>query len=518
MRRFAVKIYAVLLLMGVVPLIASGYLVEQILGFNESVQRDAIESIERTRDVYRAWVLSEGERMSLLGESLAQLPEVQGEPIDREALERRLKRVLQRYPVLERVELLAGEASVMHVGSKRHRPQTPELTYPEKTWPVRGHPGRKIRAVFAISAELKDIYDSLEPRLTRHRVQLAMESQTEGNSLTDLYQKFYFWMLAVVIVLTVALSLLITGPVTRRVRRLDDATRKVAEGDLTVQVEVKGRDELSRLTEHFNRMVTEIDESRRRLSYLEKMEVWQEVARRLAHEIKNPLTPLLLSIQQLDRTFEKFIPDRPERYRMVVDEVVEIVTEEVDTLRKLVKEFSEFARLPAIDPEPTDVRVYLRQFFRLNPQYEDQALLDVEGTDEDAEPLWVRLDQTLMKRVLANILDNGIEAVEPTGREPELRVYVVEPEGEDDLVRIVIEDNGAGVEPELLERLFEPYFTTKEKGTGLGLAIIRKIVLDHGGDIRVSNRDNEPGARVEIELPLRHPPGVEAVEPTGELA
>jgi len=297
-----------------------------------------------------------------------------------------------------------------------------------------------------------------------------------------------------VVVLTVGFALLITTPLSRRLGRLTAATERVAKGELDFSIPVQGKDELSQLTKQFNEMVEELGEARKAVTYLERMSAWQEVARRLAHEIKNPLTPLLLAVQQLDKTFDKYY-DRPERYRQIVTEVVEIVTEEVDTLRKLVREFSEFARLPSASPEPREVWEFVTQTLRSNPQFYEMAKInEIEGPVVTA-----RLDPLLMRRVLVNIVQNAIEAAVEAGNAPIIEVSL-EVVGENARIRVV--DNGTGLPAEGADRVFDPYFTTKAEGTGLGLAIVRKIVIDHGGDIRLLDRtDGTKGVEARIEVP-----------------
>ena len=206
-------------------------------------------------------------------------------------------------------------------------------------------------------------------------------------------------------------------------------------------------------------------------------------------------------MQQLDKTFDKY-RDKPEVYRHLVSEVVEIVTEEVETLRVLVKNFSEFAKLPAADPQPRPLWKFVESTVRSNPQFAEAATVRLH----DGAAVHAKIDSILMRRVLVNIIQNAIEAVseEGHGQHPEIDIELVVV---DEIARLIVRDNGPGISPEDAERVFEPYYTTKEIGTGLGLAIVRKIVIDHGGDIRLGPRqDGEPGAEAWIELPVLEEP------------
>ncbi|MDX9720367.1 MAG: ATP-binding protein [Myxococcota bacterium] len=540
MSRFSVKIYAVLLIMGAVPLLASALLISEVLTFNKDLQDEALETLNDVALFHRAWAQAEGERIKLLGQLLRSAPELNTFTADSEPSRRRAKAFLEKqiglYPVLYRAELVDREGKVLVDVQPTGQPRLDQVKVRTRTWalgapapepsltthsaPRTGtalrlpdtFPGDEgnanadysLRLTFGIERALSDRYDALGERRQLHRGLSALAEEEEG-SLSSVYRNFYYIMLALVIVLTIAFALGITIPLGRRVGRLAQATERVAKGDLTIELPISGGDELSRLSKQFNSMVVDLREARRTHAYVERMRAWQEVARRLAHEIKNPLTPLLLAIQQLDKTFDKY-REQPERYRQVVDDVVEIVTEEVQTLQKLVKDFSEFARLPAPDPQPKDVRAFIRHTLQSNPQFDERAQIELlEG-----EPLHAALDPNLMRRVVVNIVHNAIEAVEGAGGKAQLLIAVRKHE---DMVRAVFQDNGPGVSAEQEEKVFEPYYTTKATGTGLGLSIVHKIMLDHGGAARLFNRkDGETGAEVWLDLPLLSASKLEELE------
>jgi two-component system nitrogen regulation sensor histidine kinase NtrY len=221
----------------------------------------------------------------------------------------------------------------------------------------------------------------------------------------------------------------------------------------------------------------------------QKVAAWREVARRLAHEIKNPLTPIQLSAERLRRFFSGAPPATHE----LVDECTTTIVGEVESLKGLVDEFSQFARMPAPRTVPTDLsRLVLDTLALYNGLFAQVAIDHVFGPDV---PL-VRVDVEQIRRVLINLIDNAVEAMERRGR------IVVEtafdqPNG---LVRLVVADDGPGIPPAEREKLFLPYYSTKRRGSGLGLAIVRRIIAEHGGSIDVG--DNQPrGTRFTIELP-----------------
>jgi two-component system nitrogen regulation sensor histidine kinase NtrY len=221
----------------------------------------------------------------------------------------------------------------------------------------------------------------------------------------------------------------------------------------------------------------------------QKVAAWREVARRLAHEIKNPLTPIQLSAERLRRHFA----GAPEGAKALVDECTSTIVGEVESLKGLVDEFSQFARMPAPKAVPSDLhQLVLESLALYNGLFSDVVIEHQFAADL---PL-VRFDAEQIRRVIINLVDNAVEAMERKGR------IVVETERDqaNNVVRIVVADNGPGIPAAEREKLFLPYYSTKRRGSGLGLAIVRRIIAEHGGSIEVG--DNEPrGTRFTIELP-----------------
>ena len=221
----------------------------------------------------------------------------------------------------------------------------------------------------------------------------------------------------------------------------------------------------------------------------QKVAAWREVARRLAHEIKNPLTPIQLSAERLRRHFA----GAPEGAKALVDECTSTIVGEVESLKGLVDEFSQFARMPAPKAVPSDLhQLVLESLALYNGLFSDVVIEHQFAADL---PL-VRFDAEQIRRVIINLVDNAVEAMERKGR------IAVETERDqaNSVVRIVVADNGPGIPAAEREKLFLPYYSTKRRGSGLGLAIVRRIIAEHGGSIEVG--DNEPrGTRFTIELP-----------------
>ena len=298
--------------------------------------------------------------------------------------------------------------------------------------------------------------------------------------------------LVIVLALATAMGLFVARRATGRVATLREAARRVGEGDLTVRVSPRGKDELDELARTFDRMVAELAEARPRLDYLQKVSAWQEVARRLAHEIKNPLTPIQLSVQELASKYRGGDP----AYERLLATAQEILDEEIGTIRRLVDDFSGFAKLPKVEPRPVDLGQVVDDFVRAHGEWQPFLRFVPPGA-----PVGALCDRMLIRRVLANLVENAMQAAAGAGREPSVELSVSADPGRG-TASFVVDDNGTGVPAGERERIFDPYVTTKEHGTGLGLAIVRKIVLDHGGDVLASAAPPPlGGARLTVTLP-----------------
>jgi two-component system nitrogen regulation sensor histidine kinase NtrY len=221
----------------------------------------------------------------------------------------------------------------------------------------------------------------------------------------------------------------------------------------------------------------------------QKVAAWREVARRLAHEIKNPLTPIQLCAERLQRHFST----APPAAKALVDECTETIVGEVESLKGLVDEFSQFARMPSPRTVPTDLAQLITDTIALYDGICGAVRIDHRFAP--GLPL-VRLDPEQIRRVIINLVDNAIEAMDRSG---EITVET-QLETANAIVRVIVADNGPGIPAGEREKLFLPYYSTKRRGSGLGLAIVRRIIAEHGGNIDVG--DNTPrGTRFTIELP-----------------
>ena len=238
----------------------------------------------------------------------------------------------------------------------------------------------------------------------------------------------------------------------------------------------------------------------------QKAAAWHEVARRVAHEIKNPLTPIALSAERIDRLMDRLETDRPETDRLelpqpaarIIRECADTISKSVDSVKTLVDEFSQFARFPAAQPVRSDLNEVVRDALAVFKDRLDG--IAIQTSFAPGLPA-VNLDREQFQRVVVNLVDNAAEAMQESLVKT---LYVATQPGAAESVELVVADSGAGVSREDKEKLFLPYFSTKNRGTGLGLAIVSHIVAEHGGHIRVE--DNKPtGARFTVEIPVLEP-------------
>jgi signal transduction histidine kinase len=307
------------------------------------------------------------------------------------------------------------------------------------------------------------------------------------------------------ILLAILFSGWAAGRVTRPVEQLAEAAREVAKGNWSVQVPVTSGDELGQLAEAFNCMTSELIEQRERLVQTERVAAWRELARRLAHELKNPLFPLQLTVENLVRARQQ----SPEQFEEVFRESSSTMLAEIANLKTIISRFSEFSKMPQPRFQRVDLNETLRSVARLfQAQLHLPDHAPITCRLELAQPMDdVAADPELLHRAFSNLVLNAMDAM-PQGGTLTLRTRQ---DGERAVVEI--SDTGTGLTSEECERLFTPYYTSKAHGTGLGLAIVQSVVSDHGGKISVHSQPGR-GTTFVIELP-RNPDKLPAGEPAG---
>jgi signal transduction histidine kinase len=303
------------------------------------------------------------------------------------------------------------------------------------------------------------------------------------------------------ILLAILCSLWIAAQVSRPIEQLARAAEEVASGNWETRVDVRGRDEVGVLGRSFNHMTSELVSQRERLVQTERVAAWRELARRLAHELKNPLFPLQLTVENLVRSREL----APDEFDEVFRESTQTLGMEIANLKTIIGRFSDFSKMPRPQLERIDARDAIE---RVRALYETAGTLAGHAASPGqhptkiqfeiqlaAEPMPLDADPELLHRALSNLVLNAMDAM------PDGGTLTIVAKTRGDKVEIRVADSGAGMTPEECERLFTPYYTTKEHGTGLGLAIVQSVIADHSGTIAVESGAGS-GATFVITLPL----------------
>ena len=290
------------------------------------------------------------------------------------------------------------------------------------------------------------------------------------------------------ILLGAAIGLSMAERIADPVRRLTRATRRIARGDFDERIAVRSADELKRLVDAFNSMAAELKAQRAQLERTHRLEAWAEMARQVAHEIKNPLTPIQLSAEHLQRVHA----DHGEPMGPVLDSCVQSILGQVRLLRQISAEFSNFASSPTAKPSVVDVRQLTEEV--LAPYRSGLAgRIEIRSNVPPLPAVFV--DRTLVARALANIIENALFAM-PSGGSLTLDGWM-----DPGFVGFTVTDTGVGMDEEALARVFEPYFSTKTTGTGLGLPIARRNIELSGGTIEVRSTKGR-GTTVVVRLPI----------------
>jgi nitrogen fixation/metabolism regulation signal transduction histidine kinase len=346
---------------------------------------------------------------------------------------------------------------------------------------VRGRHGEPVWVTAALPGELVAQVTALSES---HRIvqTLRHERRSVLRGLVVTFLAVYGAILLGVLVFGLVLASRLTKPLAA----LGHGIERVGGGDLSTHVNPSGAGPLQRLVADFNGMIQKLRTQQAELARLERLTAWRQMARRLAHEIKNPLTPIQLAAQQMRDAYAGNDP----AYGALLAQGSAIIEEEVESLRELTVTFSEFARMPEPDMAPTTLEELVASVAGL---YGDSQL----DTHVASGSTSLRCDRGQIRRVLLNLVNNAIDAQRETGRTSPVRL---EAESRDRTIVLRVLDRGPGVPTEMRRRIFEPDVTTKSNGMGLGLAIVESTVTAHGGAIDVGDRDGG-GAVFTVTLP-----------------
>jgi two-component system nitrogen regulation sensor histidine kinase NtrY len=516
------RLATAILLTGIVPLAAALFLASSLFSQASAIwfNPEVGQQLDRGVDVYKDYVKAIKDDMRHQTDAIAadEILREAAKKQNTEVIEAQLDSLFPHFPELVALSIEDGEGRVL---AKRDRGR-PVNEAKERSLEVRrplgdDPAGSALLATFAIDRRRLDELETTGNVVTKYH---ALEA-----SRSELYRGYMYAfgaLLGGTMLITLVLGILLARGVTRRINRLAAAINLVAQGDLAVRVPVTGNDELGDLARTFNNMLGDMAQSRARIEFLQRIGAWQEMAQRLAHEIKNPLTPIQLAVQECHRKYGGEDP----RFRALLDTTLEIVEEEVGTLRRLVGDFSNFARLPHAELVDASLRDFLRECSEQLQHLEDVGAGEGAGESNESEALplhnvdvqWLvpdaalpaAIDRQMLRRVLVNLVRNAVQAIrDARGRvsqipelpkEGVLGHVTVSARREGDGAAIIVQDDGPGIPDEARARVFDPYFTTKVDGTGLGLAIVKKIVVEHGGHIDVGT-SALGGAAFTIHLP-----------------
>jgi nitrogen fixation/metabolism regulation signal transduction histidine kinase len=297
----------------------------------------------------------------------------------------------------------------------------------------------------------------------------ALYQQQQIDAETTESNAFLVAIYSVVLIITVAIVVYVSRRISSPVEELTKAISSVAMGNLEAHVSVASSDEFKKVADAFNEMTVQLKESKREIARREREGAWREMAKQVAHEIKNPLTPMKLSVQHLVRTFHDKAPDREE----VVHQISSTILSQIDALARIATEFSSFARFPERNYERVNLAKVLEETLRLFSNIPGIEIR-TKFTDHDSE---IVADKDELQRAFVNLMRNGIQAMGERG------ILTIRARTVAETSEIEFNDTGEGIPSELQEKIFQPNFSTKSEGMGLGLAIVRQTIEDLGGTI-----------------------------------
>jgi nitrogen fixation/metabolism regulation signal transduction histidine kinase len=312
---------------------------------------------------------------------------------------------------------------------------------------------------------------------TARNLTQALESYTQLEQFQTQFRvafaTVYAFFALPLLLLAILAAFYLSDEIMQPIVNLEQAIARVAEGDYSFRVLSRTRDDLSILARSFNQMVSELERNRSKLIQTEKVAAWQEIAQRLAHEIKNPLTPIQLSAERMLRKHQTGAADFDRTFESGVRSIIR----EVEGLNRMLTEFRNFTRLPEPDLEQVSLRELVDEAAETYAGHAETRI-HTEDIPPDFEVL---ADRAQIRQVFSNLFSNAVEAMDGGG-EIWARADLVK-RGHSYYARVQVRDSGPGIGADDHGRVFNPYYTTKSDGTGLGLAIVERIVFDHGGQI-----------------------------------
>jgi nitrogen fixation/metabolism regulation signal transduction histidine kinase len=292
------------------------------------------------------------------------------------------------------------------------------------------------------------------------------------------------------ITISILIAVFISNQITQPLRMIGSKFGKIRFGRSNEKIQYEARDEIGALVRAYNDMVDELADSAEKLARSERESAWREMAKQIAHEIKNPLTPMKLSVQHLQRSSA----EDPAGQKQNLKRITQTLIEQIDHLSAIATEFSNFAKMPRTNNEEVDLKEEIVKISKLFLSTEE---VEIHSTFANKVPLLVLADREQLSRVFINLVKNAIQAI-PEERKGKISIRL---ENSETRAIVKVRDNGRGIPAELGDKLFQPNFTTKSSGMGMGLAIVKNIIEHAGGEIRYETVQGE-GTTFIVELPL----------------
>lgn len=358
----------------------------------------------------------------------------------------------------------------------------------EKLWSTHVHQVKEVDEETVAAYSLLYGRDSLTPiaivNIPYQKVDVSGNS-TIGPFLTTLIEIYVFLLIGASLV-----AFFLSNYITKSLRTIADKLKDVEINKKNEPLIWKGEDEIGMLVKDYNRMIEQLEDSAEKLAKTERESAWREMARQVAHEIKNPLTPMKLSVQHLGRALRPDDPDYDEKLKVFSQKLIT----QIDALTNIANEFSNFAQMPKSKLQKLDVVQIVKSSIELFDEHEDVSL--VFSSTENGEII-INGDKEQLVRVFNNVIKNAIQSI-PSNQEGKVEISV---SVKDHYCLITIKDNGEGIPEEVKDKIFVPNFTTKSSGSGLGLAMVKQIVDAHHGDITFKTKQGV-GTDFLVKLPL----------------
>ena len=356
-------------------------------------------------------------------------------------------------------------------------------------------PNYKNTYIYIVKYLEKDISKYLTESQEAINFYYTVEDKRSGIQIS--FALIYLIVVSLMLFLSVSIAIKFSSRFFRSINNLVNASMSIGKGNLDTKVpELKTDKELEALNKNFNLMIDRLKTQQDKLLLTERHEAWENVARKLAHEIKNPLTPIQLIIDRFNSKFSNLLTEKD---KSSFNENLKIINKQIKQIENLINEFSDFARMPKPILKKHDIVKIIKENIILMNEIDTSVVIKINSYEE---PLNINCDSEQFNRIFINLFKNSLESLnEKFLKNPDFSKKIdIDILKKDDYIQIIIKDNGIGFSSTNLNELLKPYYTTKKNGTGLGLPIVNKIINDHNGTLKLV--ENKLGAEIKINLPI----------------